>query len=57
MIHPTHNTNREGTITILYYKEYETEVNNTFPDIQEILERQLSEESKECWQMRAIVLL
>ena len=46
MVHSIHNTNRAGTITILYYKEYATEVNNTFPDIQEILERQLEVESK-----------
>jgi hypothetical protein len=46
MVHSIHNTNREGTITILYYKEYATEVNNTFPDIHDILERQLEEESR-----------
>ena len=46
MIHSVHKANREGTVTILYYKEYTTEVNNTFPDIQEILQRQLTEESK-----------
>ena len=46
MVHSVHNSNREGTITILYYKEYTTEVNNTFPDIQDILERQLVEESR-----------
>lgn len=39
MIHSIHKTNREGTISILYYKEYAAEINNTFPDIQDILER------------------
>jgi hypothetical protein len=47
MIHSVHNTNRAGTVTILYYKEYTTEVNNTFPDIHELLERQLTDASKE----------
>ena len=46
MIHSVHNTNRAGTVSILYYKEYATEVNNIFPDIHEILERQLDDESK-----------
>lgn len=34
-------------MTVLYYKEYTPEVNNTLLDIQEILERQLTDESKE----------
>ena len=46
MIHSIHKTNREGTISVLYYKEYMEEINHTFPDIQDILERQLAVESR-----------
>jgi hypothetical protein len=46
MIHSVHKTNREGMITLLYYKEFEDEVHQSFKDIQAILEKQLSEESK-----------
>ena len=30
MVHSVHNLNHEGTVTILYYKEYIKEVNNIF---------------------------
>lgn len=46
MIHSVHNTNREGTVTLLYYNEFKQEVNSCFQDIHDILENQLSEESK-----------
>ena len=46
MIHSVHNTNREGTVTLLYYKEFKQEVNSCFQDIHDILENQLSEEGK-----------
>lgn len=46
MIHSVHNTNRPGTITLLYYKDFKKEVHNYFPDIQRFLEEQLAEESK-----------
>ena len=46
MVHSVHNLNHEGTVTILYYKEYIKELNNIFQDIHEILERQLINECK-----------